>query len=69
MKAKMTPIERQLSNGCIDMIDRADPTRSRESKPSDRMFEAYAFRRTVISVAKSIALAAGLALAVMWFLM
>lgn len=65
MKRKMTIGERQLFNGCIDMMDRADPANRDGSRPSERMREAYRFRRHVRQTAACILLfAAGIAFAV-----
>lgn len=49
----------------LDAIDRADPTRSREQKPSVRMREARHMRRLVRSVLFSVLAISALALALL----
>lgn len=64
----MTIGERQLFNGCIDMMDRAGPASRDGLLPSERMREAYRLRRHVRQTAACILLfAVGVAFAV-WLL-
>ena len=56
-----------LLRGVLESIDRADPTRSHEVKPSKRMAMSREFRQYRRMLIRSMAIAAALVLAVCLF--
>lgn len=68
MKARITEDERMLFKMILNSIDQCDATRSKEDKPSLRMAEAYAFRRSIRLVAKCAAMVASLVACAVWLM-
>ena len=54
------PMPRTTVRALVDSFDRCDPTRSRESKPSERMREARYTRRVLRSFLSALLAFAGL---------
>lgn len=63
----MTSADANLMRGVLESIDRADPTRSHEAKPSRRLAMSREFRQYRRMLIRSMAIVAALVLAVCLF--